>query len=89
VQHLVSNVLTFLFFLCPVVYPATTVPQRFRFLLELNPLAQLTEFYQLVLINGELPPQASFFYVCVTATLSLVIGCLVHERYREHFAESL
>jgi lipopolysaccharide transport system permease protein len=89
VQHLVANVLTFLFFLCPVVYPPSTVPARFRFLLELNPLAQLTEFYQLVLIQGQLPPMRSFFYVCVTATLSLLIGCLIHERHRENFAEAL
>jgi ABC-type polysaccharide/polyol phosphate export permease len=89
VQHLVSNILTFLFFLCPVVYPPSAVPERFRFILELNPLAQLTEFYQLALIHGALPPQSSFLYVCATAILTLVIGCLIHERYREHFAESL
>lgn len=89
VQHLVSNVLTFLFFLCPVVYPPSVVPERFRFVLELNPLAQITVFYQDLLIQGEAPSVQAFSYVFITALIALIVGGLIHERLREGFAEAL
>jgi ABC-type polysaccharide/polyol phosphate export permease len=89
VQHLVGNVLTFLFFLCPVVYPPSVVPERFRFVLELNPLAQITVFYQDILIRGVAPSAGGFCYVAFTALVALVVGGIIHERFREGFAEAL
>lgn len=89
VQHLVGNILTFLFFLCPVVYPPSVVPQRFRFVLDLNPFSQLTIFYQDVLIYGRAPSPQGFCYVVILALLAVMVGGLIHERFREGFAEAL
>ncbi len=89
VQHLVGNVLTFLFFLCPVVYPASAVPERFRLVLDLNPVAQLTLMYQRVLIAGEIPQLQSFVFVFLVSFGALLAGGMVHERLRERFAEAL
>ncbi len=89
VQHLVGNVLTFLFFLCPIVYPPTAVPQRFRFMLDLNPFALLTELYQMILIEGRLPSAASLLYCIALSGVTWILGALVHEHFRERFAEAL
>jgi len=89
VQHLLGNVLTFVFFLCPVVYPRTTIPERARFWIELNPLALDTEFYQMVLVEGVFPPLQHFTYFALMAGFSLVVGVWVHQRNREQFAEAL
>ncbi len=89
VQHLVGNLLTFLFFLCPVVYPPSAVPERFRFLIDLNPFALLTESYQQVLIQGLVPGMHHFLYLIVVAALACVLGAVIHEHYRERFAEAL
>jgi lipopolysaccharide transport system permease protein len=89
VQHLVGNVLTFIFFLCPVVYPPDVVPQRFRFVLDLNPLAQITVAYQDVLVRGQAPSGVGFCYVTLTAVVALAVGSMIHDRFREGFAEAL
>lgn len=89
VQHLVGNLLTFLFFLCPIVYPASVVPERFRPLLILNPFALLTEMYQGILIHGTFPAVASILYLAFISALTWFVGALVHGRYRERFAEAL
>ena len=89
VQHLLGNVLTFVFFLCPIVYPPSTIPERARFWVELNPLALVTEFYQMVLVDGVLPSLAQLSYFAFTAVVSLGIGVWVHQRHREQFAEAL
>ena len=89
VQHLVSNVLTFLFFLCPIVYPASTVPERFRFTLEWNPVAALTMAYQSVILEGALPAPGQILYLSLAALAALVVGTSIFNRSRESFAELL
>lgn len=89
IQHLVGNLLTFVFFLCPVVYPESAVPERFRFLLEANPFALLTVSYQQILVQGIAPAASTFGLLTAVAAFSLVVGVLVYERFRERFAEAL
>jgi ABC-type polysaccharide/polyol phosphate export permease len=89
VQHLVGNILTLLFFLCPIVYPVSAVPERFRVMLELNPFALLTQIYQGILIEGRLPALDAVGYLVGVTALVWVAGALVHTYYRERFAEAL
>jgi lipopolysaccharide transport system permease protein len=89
VQHIVGNLLTFLFFLCPVVYPSSAVPEHFRFLLTYNPFALLTTIYQGILINGVLPSLESCAFIAVFSLAAVLFGALVHDAFRERFAEAL
>jgi len=89
VQHLVSNFLTFLFFLCPIVYPATAVPEQFRFTLDWNPVAALTMAYQGLILEGVFPPLSQILYLLTAAIVALGVGTLIFNRSRESFAELL
>ncbi len=89
VQHLLGNILTFVFFLCPVVYPRTNIPERARFWIELNPLALVTEFYQMVLVEGVMPSFGQLFYFGVVSFVTLALGVAIHQHNREQFAEAL
>jgi len=89
VQHILGNLLTFLFFLTPILYPAHIVPERFRFTLQLNPLALLTQLYQNLIFYGQLPDPMSVLYLSLVAVAALFIGNLVFNSYRESFAELL
>lgn len=89
VQHLLANILTFVFFLCPVVYPRENIPERARFWIELNPLALVTEFYQMVLVEGRLPSLSQLVYFALVAIGIFAVGVWIHQRNREQFAEAL
>lgn len=89
VQHLVGNLLTLLFFLCPVVYPVSLVPENLRFLITYNPFAAFTQFYQELLVQGVLPDMYSLLYVCAACVVVTFIGLRVHGHYQERFAEAL
>ena len=89
VQHLVANLLSFLFFLCPIVYPASNVPEQFRPILYLNPLALLTEVYHQVLLLGVWPSLSTWLYLLAWTLLLMIIGSAVFSRLKESFAESL
>ena len=89
IQHIVGNVLTFLFFLTPIVYPWTVVPERFRFTLELNPLAVFTITYQQIILEGVWPSLHALGFLGAVSLFFFVLGHTVFNRYRESFAELL
>lgn len=87
-QHLVANILSFLFFLSPIVYPPQVVPERFSFLLSLNPFALFTQAYHEVLFYGGINPEI-FIPLIIVAGLALMCGIVVYNSKRERFAEGL
>ena len=89
VQHLVANLLTVLFFLCPIVYPASVVPERFRATIELNPLAVLTISYQKLMLDGVLPNSSEVVTLVVWTLFAWLVGNMIFNGYRESFAEAL
>lgn len=89
VQHLVGNLLSLVFFLCPIVYPVTQVPQAFSWTLRANPFAVIVQLYHGVLLHGTVPSAELFGIAVCWAVISLVIGAAVFNRYRDHLAEAL
>lgn len=89
VQHIVTNVITFLFFLCPIIYPISSVPERFHFSFKLNPMAVFIDYYHKVILEGEMPSMVSIGGVSLSVILVIVLGNLIFDRYRETLAESL
>ena len=87
IQHILGNVITLWFFLCPILYPIENVPEAFRFTLYLNPIALFTKMYQGIFIEDAIP-QAMVLLLCMgVSLLTFLIGNLVFNRYREDFAE--
>lgn len=89
VQHILGNLLTFLFFLCPILYPTHVVPEQFRITLEANPFALLTIGYHDIVLEG-VPPELFTVLVLVgCSVVSVGVGFLLYNRYQESFAELL
>ena len=89
VQHVLGNALTLLFFLCPIVYPESVVPDRFKWTIHYNPFAALITLYQQAILDGKTPDLKMLAAVFVAAVLSVLIGSFTYHRFREHFAEAL
>ena len=87
IQHILGNLLTLVFFLCPIIYPASNVPQQLHFSLVLNPIALFTEMYQGIFLDGAFPEMHEFVITGSVAGVSLLVGCWVFNYYRESFAE--
>jgi ABC-type polysaccharide/polyol phosphate export permease len=89
VQHIVGNVLTFLFFLCPILYPVSQVPDRYQFTLNLNPFSSLIMSYQRILYEDVAPRGFDLLYAGLWAFTLYLVGTIIFARYRENFAELL
>jgi lipopolysaccharide transport system permease protein len=89
VQHLLMNLLTFWFFLCPILYPASNVPERLQFVNDLNFMGTLSMAYQDVLFHHRFPDWSRLAIVAGVAVVFLLVGDATFRRYRESFAEWL
>lgn len=87
VQHIVANLLTLWFFLCPILYPVSSIPERFRFTLVLNPVAIYTTMYQDLFLYRQFPDLGLLGLSFAIGLLTLMIGSQVFNYYREEFAE--
>lgn len=87
VRHALPIALMVLFYVSPVFYPASLVPERFRLLYLLNPFAGLLTMYQDVLYHGR-PPSLPLLASTAAATFAIAgIGYVVFRRYRAVFPE--
>lgn len=82
--HLFGLILTFWFWLTPIVYPVTVVPERFRFLITLNPLAPIFEGVQSVVVSQMSP---NWLSILPTGLLALVFMSLALWLYRRFAGE--
>ncbi|MGH9316972.1 MAG: ABC transporter permease [Thermoanaerobaculia bacterium] len=83
----VGIVLTVVFYATPVVYPAEMVPGRFRFLLEANPLAHLTDWYREAFTLHRVPDAGSLLFTTLFAAAAVAAGLTLFRRARPHFAD--
>lgn len=88
IQHIVGNAITLLFFLNPIVYSASIVPERFQWALMLNPFSLWTITYQSIILEG-IVPWINIGLLATFSLISVIVGNLVFNNYRELFAESL
>lgn len=89
VQHLLSNFLNLLFFLCPIVYESKTIPDKFKFTLSLNPIGRIIDSYHSLLLYGLIPSLLEWSFLISTATFSLLLGLYCFRITRDKFAEIL
>lgn len=88
-QHVLGNLLTFIFFLSPIIYPASSVPDKLKFTLNFNPFALFTICYQQMILDGTLPGMKIVAAIILFTIGSLLIGERIFNHYREGFAELL
>ncbi len=74
VGQLFSVVLQFWFWLTPIVYPITILPESLQPLMALNPMASLMAAYQNILVFGLWPDWVSLWPVTLLALLLCVWG---------------
>lgn len=87
VRDLIGNLLTFAFFLTPVLYPLASVPERFRLLLRANPFATFFAAIEDCVFFFRPVAASDWLWMLGTAVLAVAIGCAVFERLRDSIAE--
>ena len=88
-QYLLRIGLQLLFYLTPVFYESSAIPERFQALYRLNPMVTVVEGYRAVLIHGRLPAPGSLLSVAIASITLLVFGLLMFRHTSHRFADEL
>lgn len=88
VGYLFGVLLQFWFWLTPIIYPVTILPECMRLFMDFNPMAGLIAGYQTVLVNGQWPDWKGVWLAILLATLLCAVGMrLYRKRAREMMDE--
>ena len=88
-QHIVSVILMLAFYITPIFYRADHVPEEYRLIYDLNPMAAVLAAYRDVLIEGKWPDFNAMAIVLAISTALLALGYAIFDRASVRFAEEL
>jgi lipopolysaccharide transport system permease protein len=77
------------FYVTPVFYTPEQIPERFRWLLDVNPVATLLSIQRDVLVEGVLPDGLQLLSSYAVGTVALVAGGLIYHRASHTFVDEL
>jgi ABC-type polysaccharide/polyol phosphate export permease len=77
------------FFLAPVMYSLTMIPDKYLGLYLINPMARLMAMYREIFLYGTVPGLWDYAIVFFTCMIILVSGYLFFKRYESRIAEVL
>jgi len=89
IQHGLTLVLSAVFYLTPIVYPAAVVPGKYQWVVEANPLSTLVALYRAFLIGSRPPDPTSILLLIVFAFAALVAGFFIFRSLAGRFSDEL
>lgn len=89
VRYLVGVVLLAWFYMTPIIYPVDIVPERFKIIFDLNPLALVVNAYRRVLLMETSPGWDRLLLGFAAAFLSFVVGYYLFKRMEAGFADRI
>ena len=87
VSHIVSVMVTLLFFLTPIVYPASRVPGKLRFVIYANPFTHLVEGARAVTIWGKMPEWPWLMLSIAISVVVFQVGYVFFIKSKSAFAD--
>jgi lipopolysaccharide transport system permease protein len=79
-EHLLGLGLFLLFYLTPVFYSPSSIPEKYLLIYDLNPLVHLLGAYRAILMEGVFPPLTFFLVGTVLAGILVVSGYAFYKR---------
>lgn len=77
------------FFLSPIVYPVSTVPEKYLGYYMMNPVTVIIEMYREALLYSETPSIEGIAFILACAGAMLLAGTALFRRLERRFAEEI
>ena len=84
--YILNVLLSVWFYLTPIIYPLSIIPQSFQPLIRLNPLLHLLELFHTLIYNANMPDPRLWGLTFIMSLVTLIIGWLVFTSKVDEFA---
>lgn len=88
-QHVLRLGLQLLFYLTPIFYDVSMVPERLRPWYQLNPMVHMVDAYRAVLLRGEFPSPVTLALLTAASAVLLIVGVAWFQRASHRFADEV
>jgi lipopolysaccharide transport system permease protein len=89
VRYVVESVNTIMFWLVPIFYSFAAIPDRYKPIYEINPVASVVNALRHILLEATAPPASTLIRLPVVSLLTLALGLLVFRRMKGAFYEHI
>ncbi|HEX3584156.1 MAG TPA: ABC transporter permease [Thermoanaerobaculia bacterium] len=85
VREMVQAGMPALMYLTPIVYPISIIPERLRWIIQLNPMVYIVEIVRDPVYYGIIPSPATLAIAVSVALASVILGWIVFRHIAPHF----
>ena len=72
----------------PIIYPMSSIPEKWRWLIQLNPMTAPVEAFRAIFLGGPIPWSALGFSTAITAVL-LFVGIVIFNKVEKSFMDTV
>jgi ABC-type polysaccharide/polyol phosphate export permease len=87
IREIISVLLRALLFAVPILYPVSMVPEKYRPLIDLNPLTYLVEAYRDLILEGQIPDASWSAWFALLSVVVFIVGFIWFGRSKPKFAD--
>lgn len=85
IQHLYGVFVTMLMWGSAIFYPASIVPESYRFLLELNPVYAFITLCRCSFMYGQMYDPKTLLFAALSTVVVLIVGIVLFYKYQDKF----
>lgn len=88
-QHFIGVLIQLFFYATPIVYSIETIPENFRWILNVNPMTYIIEGYRAIFYNQTMPDLKNLAIIFAIGVVLCIVGYLIFNKLQKRFAEEL
>jgi ABC-type polysaccharide/polyol phosphate export permease len=79
--HIISILMQAVYYITPIIYPVSLVPEQYRIYFKFNPLYYFVQLFRAPIYEGVFPDAMSVAVSCGTSAIMALISLIVFQRY--------
>lgn len=88
-EYIVNFLMNMLFYATPIIYSLDMFPAKFRWVLNINPMATIIGAYRDILYYQQMPDLLSLLIVTIVSLAVLLFGYIIFRKLEKGFAEEV
>lgn len=89
IQYIWAVILQAGFFAIPIIYPISIIPEKYVWIIKLNPMAHIIDMLRGSVIYSTIPAVRDIIFVIISTFIIFIIGYMIFLRFEPRFAEEV